>query len=160
MQTFFVERILENLGFTKGLIFCILKLAHILTGKEVYLYESILEIVKDNEIDYTTGNVAIAKFLKRKTGKKFYTRVEGIGFKQTKDDYTILISKYKIGDRFEVAYQLVNYRNEVEYTPDHLKHFDHLFRPWNKIVITPENCEGYKDAESIITRRATDENAN
>lgn len=160
MQTIFLERYLKNLGFEKWLLFCILKLVHILTGKEVQLYESLAEIAKNNEINFTTGNVAIAKILTRATGKKFYVRVEGAGFKQTKDDYTILISKYKIKDSFNVAYQLVNYRNEAEYTPKDLKQFQNNFRPWNKIVITPENCEGYKEAPGIITRRARSENAN
>lgn len=160
MQTIFLERYLENLGFEKWLLFCILKLVHILTGKEVRLYESLSEIAKNNEINFTSGNVAIAKILKRATGKKFYVRVEGAGFKQSKDDYTILISKYKIGDCFNVAYQLVNYRDGVEYTPNYLEQFQDTFRPWNKIVITPENCEGYKEKEGVITRKARCENAN
>ena len=160
MQTFFCERFVTNLGFEKWLLFCILKLVHILTGKEVYLYEEVSKIAKNNEIDFTTGTIAVSKILARTTGKKFYTRVEGAGFKQSKDDYTILISKFKIGDNFNIAYQLVNYRNEVEYTPNDLKQFQNNFRPWNKIVITPENCEGYKETEGVITRRARNENAN
>lgn len=160
MEQFFSKRLLENLGYEKWLLFCILKLVHIITGKNIFLYESLSEIVKNNEINFTTGNVAISKILLRMTGKKFYVRVEGIGFKQTKDDYTILISKYKIKDSFNVAYQLVNYKDGVEYTPDNLKQSQTIFRPWNKIVITPENCEGYKDTEGIITRRARNENAN